>query len=42
MARYEQATGETVTPIDTAQIQSVIEEVLQNLKDSGALKGGAA
>ena len=39
---YEKATGETVTPIDAAQIQSVIEEAQQSLKDSGALKGGAA
>lgn len=41
VARYEEATGEKVTSVDVAQIKSLVEEVLQSLKDSGALKGAS-
>lgn len=37
---YEEASGEAVTRVDVAQIQALIEEVLQQLKQSGAIKGG--
>ena len=38
LARYEKETGQTVTsPVDTAQISSLIEEALDLVKANGTL-----